>query len=359
MDHSSNFLSYQNQVNEGNKLSKISESLEKLQEEQHDTVQDDQPGRSKLNLSQMANAKNSNSISKTVSGASNIGSITIKLSSKEEELRTGSSKNRKFDDSEESLQTHRKRMINNQYQIHIQEQNENPATSQVNSRDYKEIDVWNNMSSNQYSNDFLVISSKKKKNVICSPVPELEEEKESRYQIDEELHEKKFLEDDKMKNIKIHKKRRKEEPTPKSRRVYRSIDQKETLNIAMTKSRSGRVRKPIKDKFSFLEPDAPKLNKNGEKKKSRIKNPFTCKCTKSNCINSYCICYKNGVLCTSKCKCRNCVFNSSNQIFADLYKKEKSINPLIYTERFKVVEAKIRKENGRIEDESKFLVIFD
>ena len=342
MDHSTNFFSISTNINENNnRLSKISESLEKLQEEVYENNEDAANRRSNMNLSQMANLKNSNSNSKTISGVSNIGSITIKLSSKEEDLRTGSSKNRKFDESEESIHNLRKKQIIE----HIQEENEKSENSEVDYSEDSESEVSdNNMKSDQKSKEIL-INTKLKKNIMCSPVPELEEE--TKNQIEEEDLNLNIL-NKKKKLIKMEVK--KEEKYKK--RKYNMEGLTENLKISMTKSRSGRIRKPVKDKLSIIESEKSKSRVSGNEKKS--KPQFSCNCTKSNCLKSYCICYKNGVLCTSKCSCRNCVYNSSNKVLTNLYnKKEKSINPYFFTERFQFVDAKIRK-NERIVQESKF-----
>jgi hypothetical protein len=319
--------------------------------------------RSNMNLSQMA-LKNSNSGSKTISGVSNIGSITIKLSSKEEELRTGSSKNRVFDDSEESMKNLRNRLMIEK--MYIQEENEKSENSQVNCSDYSESGGEDDMGEKSMELDNV---GKKRKGVVCSPVPEEEEDKiqeewlsikgkgdlgKKKEKVKKVKKVEKVKKVQKVKKVKKVKKMQKIKKIEEKRikRKYNTVGITERLNISMTKSRSGRIRKPVKNKFEIEGPPKPKEKKIKEEDKYKT----GCNCTKSNCLKSYCICYKNGVVCNSKCSCRNCVNNSSNQVLTNLYnKKEKSMNPLFYTERFQLVDAKIRKKNGRIEEESRVL----
>lgn len=42
---------------------------------------------------------------------------------------------------------------------------------------------------------------------------------------------------------------------------------------------------------------------------NKVLNPQGCKCTRNNCNKNYCDCYKNGIGCSSVCRCSNCLNN--------------------------------------------------
>jgi len=60
-----------------------------------------------------------------------------------------------------------------------------------------------------------------------------------------------------------------------------------------------------KNKFST------KASFNNNFKESSENDKITCTCAKSNCNKKYCDCYKAGKKCNEKCKCINCLNNSS------------------------------------------------
>lgn len=100
----------------------------------------------------------------------------------------------------------------------------------------------------------------------------------------------------------------------------------------------------------------PNLGKGVAKKKKKrfkLKVAYECNCQTTNCIKAYCVCFKNGVVCSSKCKCNGCLNSRDNMEFAKQVQKE-------YLEKQKVKPFKTRFENktrrivkdGKIVDES-------
>ena len=291
--------------------------------------------KSRLSLSQMGNKK-SQSGSKSNSGMSNFGSLTIKMSSREEELPTGSSKNPKFEISEESIQNMKQKLLNEQK--YIQEENEKSQNSQINCSDYTD---------NEESSDCSRQNQKQSTNIAFIPVPELEEDKESEDQVENKATAKSNEQSSKQSRESQSERNTEEAPQPESARDEK---QEDGLQIPLTRSRSGRIRRKPKDESQFLLL-GPKKNKIFYQSKKAKGKMVSCNCTQSKCLSSYCICFKTNQYCSTRCNCQDCVFNKKNQeLVKEIKRVELELNPLQNEHRFQKIVAKVKgKDNLMVE----------
>lgn len=78
--------------------------------------------------------------------------------------------------------------------------------------------------------------------------------------------------------------------------------------------------------------------KKSTKKKNRV---YGCNCTKTGCIKQYCVCFKNGGFCGAKCKCRDCLNHKKNLAFTNAVKEEiVEKDEMSFVKRFKQIRGK-------------------
>ena len=276
--------------------------------------------KSNLNLSQMGGHRKSVSNSKTFSGSSNVGSLTIKVSSKDEEFPPGSSRNCQRPGSYESSEVMRQKL--REETRYMREEDEKSQHSQVNCSDYD---------SNEPLDDLILEQNLPQEELFRSKLTPIVSEGEG----DADPRRKKQPVDARVGS---------QEPPPREPvKIEGSPEVK--------KSRRGRTLKKAKDDSQFLEyrPQSKSKRFQGNKKLK----PFRCNCDKTGCINKYCVCYKNGQLCCSRCKCRNCINNESNKALTrEFSRKVNASEPFVFNEHIQEIDLQVEKRGGGFRVES-------
>lgn len=343
-------------------LSRIPELGERMRESYGKESKENPVKKSRLSLSQMGNKK-SQSGSKSNSGMSNFGSLTIKMSSREEELPTSSSKNPKMENSEESIQNMKQRLIN--AQKYIQEENEKSQNSMINCSDYNESD------DSQDNPEASRLSSKQPlqpnelapfdpNNIACNPVIEIEDEKESEDQLGKrdsqildiesgeiEVEEKRDAQILNIESGEIEDEQNLEEEVQEEHQPMQTKETNEGAEsgIAMTRSRSGRIRRKPQGNDYFLN-FGPNKDQSYivKRKKTKIKS---CNCTKSNCLSSYCICFKKNLFCSTRCNCVCCINIPENTTLVTQIKRVlNDMNSLPSEQQFPKIPINLKGKNN-------------
>lgn len=94
----------------------------------------------------------------------------------------------------------------------------------------------------------------------------------------------------------------------KSKNAYEKKPPSPSFENKTTTLKSKRITKKLKFEFNALE-NYKKIMMRNKEREQRSKK---CNCKTSKCMSQYCVCFKNGVLCGSKCGCLNCINNRNN-----------------------------------------------
>lgn len=134
-------------------------------------------------------------------------------------------------------------------------------------------------------------------------------------------------------------------PSPINKKIERlAIPQlNNKIDLKLSKSRSGRIRRKAKS------PDHPliKLMLKSENNSNSKKKRQGCNCTNTKCVQMYCRCFKNDNFCGSKCKCTNCMNRQSNDKIRSTMKNVLvDKDELSFLKRFPIMKVTVIKESG-------------